>query len=80
MPLSVPLNPTDDTSELSPSGPYRTVKQFGLVLLCAAWILLGLFGHDPWKANGSARVQWGARCHGIAGIYGSVGLLESVTL
>jgi 4-amino-4-deoxy-L-arabinose transferase-like glycosyltransferase len=51
MPLSVPLNPTDDTSELSPSGPYRAVKQFGLVLLCAAWILLGLFGHDPWKPD-----------------------------
>ena len=51
MPLSVPLNPTDDTSELSPSGRYRAVKQFGLVLLCAAWILLGLFGHDPWKPD-----------------------------
>jgi 4-amino-4-deoxy-L-arabinose transferase-like glycosyltransferase len=22
-----------------------------LVLLCAAWILLGLFGHDPWKPD-----------------------------
>jgi 4-amino-4-deoxy-L-arabinose transferase-like glycosyltransferase len=51
MPLSDPLNRTDDTSELSPSGPYRAVKQFGLILLCAAWILLGLFGHDPWKPD-----------------------------
>src|SRR6266404_4236664 len=51
MPLSDTLNPTDDTSELSPSGPYRAVKQLGLVLLCTAWILLGLFGHDPWKPD-----------------------------
>src|SRR5262249_32540684 len=39
------------TSELSPSGPYRAWKQLGLLLLCAAWILLGLFGHDPWKSD-----------------------------
>jgi 4-amino-4-deoxy-L-arabinose transferase-like glycosyltransferase len=51
MPLSDPLNRTDDTSELSPSGPYRAVKQLGLILLCTAWILLGLFGHDPWKPD-----------------------------
>src|SRR5437870_3979996 len=51
MPLSDPLNRTDDASELSPSGPYRAVKQLGLVLLCAAWILLGLVGHDPWKPD-----------------------------
>ena len=51
MPLSDPLIRTDDASELSPSGPYRAVKQLGLVLLCAAWILLGLFGHDPWKPD-----------------------------
>jgi 4-amino-4-deoxy-L-arabinose transferase-like glycosyltransferase len=38
-------------SELSPSGPYRAYKQLGLVLLCAAWILPGLFGHDPWKSD-----------------------------
>jgi 4-amino-4-deoxy-L-arabinose transferase-like glycosyltransferase len=36
---------------LSPSGRYRAVKQLGLVALCAAWILLGLFGHDPWKPD-----------------------------
>ncbi len=51
MPLSVALNRADGAAELSPSGPYRGLKQFGLVLLCAAWILLGLFGHDPWKAD-----------------------------
>src|SRR5574337_173158 len=41
----------DGSAELSPSGPYRTLKQTGLVLLCAAWIVLGLFGHDPWKPD-----------------------------
>ncbi|HTR58956.1 MAG TPA: glycosyltransferase family 39 protein [Casimicrobiaceae bacterium] len=50
MPLSDTLKP-DTASELSPSGPYRAYKQLGLVLLCAAWILLGLFGHDPWKSE-----------------------------
>jgi 4-amino-4-deoxy-L-arabinose transferase-like glycosyltransferase len=50
MPLSDTLNP-DAASDLSPSGPYRALKQFGLVLLCAAWIVLGLFGHDPWKPD-----------------------------
>jgi 4-amino-4-deoxy-L-arabinose transferase-like glycosyltransferase len=40
-----------DVSELSPSGPYRSLKQFGLVLLCATWIVLGLVGHDPWKSD-----------------------------
>lgn len=49
MPLSDPMRSPDDASELSPSGPYRAVKQAGLVFLCAAWIVLGLFGHDPWK-------------------------------
>src|SRR5690242_5992856 len=51
MPLSETLNSTGSTSELSPSGPYRAVKQAGLVLLCAAWIMLGLVGHDPWKPD-----------------------------
>lgn len=49
MPISEALTRADGTLELSPSGPYRAVKQFGLVLLCGAWIVLGLFGHDPWK-------------------------------
>src|SRR5690242_2621788 len=50
----MPLSDTeraDDAAELSPSGPYRAVKQAGLVLLCAAWIVLGLVGHDPWKPD-----------------------------
>jgi len=44
-------NPPDTASDLSPSGPYRAYKQLGLALLCTAWILLGLFGHDPWKSE-----------------------------
>jgi hypothetical protein len=36
---------------VSPAGPYRAVKQIGLVLLCGAWVLLGLVGHDPWKTE-----------------------------
>lgn len=40
-----------DHTALSPSGPYRALKQFGLVMLCAAWVLLGLVGHDPWKTE-----------------------------
>jgi 4-amino-4-deoxy-L-arabinose transferase-like glycosyltransferase len=51
VPTSDALNRGDDTLELSPSGPYRALKQLGLVLLCAAWIVLGLFGHDPWKPD-----------------------------
>ena len=38
-----------DPTEVSPSGRYRAVKAAGLILLAAAWVLLGLVGHDPWK-------------------------------
>ena len=51
MPLADPTAPPGDASRLSPGGKYRALKQAGLVLLCAAWILLGLFGHDPWKPD-----------------------------
>ena len=51
MPLADPLRNPEDTTELSPSGPYRAFKHAGLVLLCATWIVLGLFGHDPWKSD-----------------------------
>jgi 4-amino-4-deoxy-L-arabinose transferase-like glycosyltransferase len=50
MPRSAPA-PDATASDLSPSGPYRALKQFGLVVLCAAWIVLGLVGHDPWKSD-----------------------------
>ncbi|MEP7208267.1 MAG: hypothetical protein ABI920_15115 [Casimicrobiaceae bacterium] len=42
---------TDGSALVSPSGPYRALKHFGLALLCAAWIFLGLVGHDPWKSE-----------------------------
>jgi len=51
MPLDETLNRADSAAELSPSGPYRAIKQAGLVLLCTAWIVLGLIGHDPWKPD-----------------------------
>ena len=38
-------------STLSPAGPYRALKQFGLVMLCGVWVVLGLVGHDPWKTE-----------------------------
>ena len=51
MPLADLTASPSEASDLSPSGRYRAFKQAGLVLLCAAWILLGLFGHDPWKPD-----------------------------
>jgi 4-amino-4-deoxy-L-arabinose transferase-like glycosyltransferase len=42
---------TVDPEAVSPAAPYRALKQFGLVLLCAAWVALGLAGHDPWKSE-----------------------------
>ena len=49
-PRSATPEPVDPES-VSPSGPQRALKQAGLVLLCLAWILLGLIGHDPWKSD-----------------------------
>ncbi len=42
--------------ELSPSGPFRALKQFGLVLLCMAWVGFGLAGHDPWKTEDAVSI------------------------
>ena len=56
MPLAEAPSSTQETPGLSPSGPYRALKQAGLVLLCAAWIVLGLFGHDPWKPDDATSV------------------------
>src|SRR2546421_4474202 len=50
-PIADPIAESGNPAELSPSGPYRALKQGGLVLLCVAWIGLGLFGHDPWKPD-----------------------------
>lgn len=46
-----PAEPMVDHTALSPSGPYRALKQLGLVVLCAAWVFLGVVGHDPWKTE-----------------------------
>jgi len=40
-----------DPDAVSPSAPFRAWKQLGLVVLCGAWVLLGLFGRDPWKTD-----------------------------
>jgi 4-amino-4-deoxy-L-arabinose transferase-like glycosyltransferase len=45
-----------DPEAVSPSAPFRTVKQFGLVLLCAAWVALGIAGHDPWKTEDATSI------------------------
>ena len=45
-----------DPEEVSPSGPWRAFKQFGLVLLCAAWVAMGLVGHDPWKTEDATSI------------------------
>ena len=45
-----------DPEAVSPSAPLRAVKQFGLVLLCAAWVALGIAGHDPWKTEDATSI------------------------
>ena len=57
---SAPTRDLATADTLSPAGPYRSLKQVGLVLLCVAWVLLGLVGHDPWKTEdaGSFGVAW----------------------
>ncbi len=39
-----------------PSAPYRALKQIGYLLLCAAWVTLGLAGHDPWKTEDAVSI------------------------
>src|SRR5690242_4025220 len=45
-----------DPESVSPSAPFRALKQFGLVLLCAAWVALGIAGHDPWKTEDATSI------------------------
>jgi 4-amino-4-deoxy-L-arabinose transferase-like glycosyltransferase len=40
-----------DPATVSPSAPWRAMKQAGLVLLCVAWVGLGLLGREPWKTE-----------------------------
>ena len=49
-PRSATPEPVDPES-VSPSGPQRALKQAGLILLCLAWVVIGLVGHDPWKTE-----------------------------
>ncbi|HVO88914.1 MAG TPA: hypothetical protein VMV45_10255 [Casimicrobiaceae bacterium] len=57
---------TVDPTEVSPSAPFRAFKQAGLVLLAAAWVALGLAGHDPWKADDATSfgIAWEMAQHG----------------
>lgn len=61
-PRSATPEPVDPES-VSPSGPQRALKQAGLILLCVAWIALGLVGHDPWKAEDATTI---GAAHGMA--------------
>src|SRR3954469_9110236 len=45
-----------DPESVSPSAPFRALKQFGLVVLCAAWVALGIAGHDPWKTEDATSI------------------------
>ncbi len=52
--MASPRNVAMSAAAPAPSGRYRALKTFGLVLLCATWIVLGLIGHDPWKTEDAA--------------------------
>ena len=58
MPFPTPI--PDDGAQ-SPSGPWRRLKQFGLVTLLTAWVVFGLVGHDPWKTEDASAfgIAWG---------------------
>ena len=49
---------------VSPAAPYRALKQFGLALLCAAWVALGIAGHDPWKTEDATSIGVAAEMAG----------------
>jgi len=46
----------DDRDEDEDGSPRRfgPWKQLGLSILCAAWVVLGAIGHDPWKTQDAA--------------------------
>jgi 4-amino-4-deoxy-L-arabinose transferase-like glycosyltransferase len=43
--------PTADADTAGPSVITLALRQAGLLLLCAAWLWLGITGHDPWKSD-----------------------------
>ena len=52
MPKHAPADAeADEATALGPTGRCGALKQLGLVVLCAAWVLLGTFGHDQWKTQ-----------------------------
>ena len=53
-----------DPATVSPAAPYRALKQFGLALLCAAWVALGIAGHDPWKTEDATSIGVAAEMAG----------------
>ena len=46
-----PLDSYRSSSSASPSAFANAVSSLALVLLCIAWILFTLVGHDPWKPD-----------------------------
>jgi len=52
--MASPQNSASTAAAPSPTGRYGALKEWGLVLLCGAWIVLGLIGHDPWKTEDAA--------------------------
>jgi 4-amino-4-deoxy-L-arabinose transferase-like glycosyltransferase len=40
-----------DPAALATTASWRVTKQLGLVLLCFAWVALGLLGRSPWKTE-----------------------------
>ncbi len=52
MPTTKPADADSaDAMAFDSPGRYSAVKQFGLVVLCAVWVMLGIVGHDPWKTQ-----------------------------
>ena len=49
--LRPPLRSTIERETVTPSQRDRFLRQLGLLLLCTAWIVLGLVGRGPWKTE-----------------------------
>src|SRR4030095_12105565 len=49
--MATPPPADDDSDDDAFDSPRRfgPWKQFGLTILCAVWVLLGLIGHAPWE-------------------------------
>jgi len=51
--MATPLPADEEPDDEAFDSPRRfgRWKQFGLTILCAVWVLLGVIGHDPWKTQ-----------------------------